>query len=182
MIENTIDLQEIQRLRSGIAKLRGRSWSFGFELIETLDPGSRAAELVRTVRMEDGINCSYLDVQMIDITGSSEACFALMSRIGIGIEDWSYYRVETDFKGRICPDGPYSFSFNQPGVIIRGDGWTAPAAILDAILSSREWPLIRDIPVAEDDPQDCRFELRFDPSQCEDVTEVVLGPDALGDD
>ena len=176
MAENTIDLQEIQRLRREVVKLRGRNWFLGFELIESLEPDSVAANLARTVRVDGSIQCTYDQIQMIDLTGSTEACFALMSRIGIGVEDWSYYRVESDFEGRICPDGPYSFSFNQPGVVIRGEGWTAPAAILDAILSSREWPLIRDNPIEKDDPQDCRFQLHFNPRECEDVTKSFLVP------
>ena len=122
------------------------------------------------MREKGSINSNYLDVQLLDVTGSSEAGFALMFRIGIGIEDWSYYRVETDLEERISADGPYSMSFNQPGVVIHGTGWTAPAAILDTILSSREWLLMKDIPLEGDDPQDRRFQFRFQPSECDDVT------------
>ena len=45
MTETTLSLQEIQRLRSRVATLRGRNWDLGFQLIEALDPVSRVADL-----------------------------------------------------------------------------------------------------------------------------------------
>ena len=52
---------------------------------------------------------------MIDLTGSTEACFALMSRIGIGVEDWPYYRVESDSKGGYAQMGRTHFPLTNLG-------------------------------------------------------------------
>lgn len=156
-IPKTLTSEDIRSFRLRVSKLRGRDWPLNCELLMALLPATEIADRATVLRRGRARKLSYGDLASMDLTGSANASIMLVQELYPGITHW--HGGASLERKVVSPEGPCHFAFDVPGLMASGNGWTFPAAILDALLSVLAWKLD---PHGADEGNDADLQARLD--------------------
>lgn len=118
-------------LQAHAARLRGRDTPFGIEVVAMVAAGHAAGREAAALMASGATDAPPAGM---DVTGSLDDALALL-RLALPEADWSLFSQRTrGAPDKVSGQGPFSMQIEIPGFVFCGDGWTAPACAINALL------------------------------------------------